>query len=271
MKKLMLLILSILAISGCRQNNIISMGGSSSILPLANEIKDDYQAEVPGMQINYDGPGSSKGIEGIKNGIYQFGFLSREVKDNEKTPDMVIQTIALDGIVIVVNNHNPITNLNSEQIKDIYQGNITNWKEVGGNDQVISLIARDNASGTRNAFDDILGIDSVSENALLYDSNGAVSQAVEQNPAAIGYVSFDTLARKPHLVNPLSVDGVSATSTNVQNNTYKLYRPFIMAYYPEKLTANSQSFLKWLEDNLNRLVQEAGFIVVGGENESTAS
>lgn len=271
MKKLMLLILSILAISGCRQNNIISMGGSSSILPLANEIKDDYQAEVPGMQINYDGPGSSKGIEGIKNGIYQFGFLSREVKDNEKTPDMVIQTIALDGIVIIVNNHNPISNLSSQQIKDIYQGNITNWKEVGGNDQAISLIARDNASGTRNAFDDILGIDNVSENALLYDSNGAVSQAVEQNPAAIGYVSFDTLARNPHLVNPLSVDGVSPTSTNVQNNTYKLYRPFIMVYYPEKLTTNSQSFLKWLEDNLNRLVQEAGFIVVGGENETTAS
>lgn len=258
-----ILLLPLCFLAGCQEKSI-PMGGSSSVHPLMDVVKEDFRAEYPNEYISYDGPGSSKGVEGIKNGIYQFGFLSRELKDNEKTPDMSIETICLDGIALVVNNNNPITNLTSQQIKDIYEGVITNWQEVGGVDQQISIIARDNASGTRAAFDQVLGINQLSNNALLYDSNGAVVQAIENNVNAIGYISFDTLIRNENIIKPLSINSYAPTIFNVENKNYMLYRPFVMVYYQDKLTENSKVFLNWFNENKKRLVMEAGFIPIGG-------
>lgn len=262
-KYFLVILLFIFGISGC-QTNTIAMGGSSSVHPLMDVVKDDYSAEFPDKHISYDGPGSSKGVEGIKNGIYQFGFLSREVKDSEKTPDMSIQTICYDGIAVVINNQNPINSLTTQQIKQIYQGEITNWNQVGGNDAPISVVARDNASGTRSSFDEIIGIEHVTDSAILYDSNGAITQNVQNNADSIGYISFDTLNRNQGLIKQVSVDGISPTAEAVINKEYKLYRPFVMVYYQDKLTSDGQEFLSWFEANLNRLVIEAGFIVNGG-------
>lgn len=271
MKRFLLFLWGLIILSGCSTDSNINMGGSSSVHPLADVIKNDYCAEYPGKTISYDGPGSSKGIEGIKTGIYQFGFLSRNVKDSEVDENMVVKNIAYDGIAIIVNLDNPVSELSMQQIKDIYEGKITNWKEVGGNDEVISLIARDNASGTRSAFDEIVGIENVTQSALLYDSNGAVSQAVQQNKSSIGYISFDTYLRNSSLVKAINVDGFAPNEENVANNNYQLYRPFVMVYYPDKLSTNSKEFLSWLEQNEDRLVQEAGFIPVGDNNESTTA
>lgn len=271
MKKILVVLLLILSLSGCSNTNNISMGGSSSVHPLADVIKDDYSAEFPNQTISYDGPGSSKGVEGIKTGIYQFGFLSRNLKANEQDPRMKSEIIALDGIAVIVNNANPINNLSVTQLQDIYSGKITNWKEVGGNDQEISLVARDNASGTRSAFDDIIGIKSVSENALLYDSNGAVTQAVEHNINSIGYISFDTLNRNQNVIKAIDVNNITPSAKNIQSNQYQLYRPFIMVYYPDQLTKQSQEFLSWFDANKQRLVTEADFVTPGGSNESTTT
>ena len=265
MKKIILFLMLIL--SGCGINKQeIPLGGSNTVSPLMEAMIDDYKAEYPSEILTYDGPGSSKGIEGIKNGIYQFGFLSREIKDSEKEEGMTVSTLALDGIVVIVNKNNPITNLTKEQIHDIYTGKITSWTELGGSGK-ISVVARDSASGTRSAFDDLLEIDSVTTNAILYDSNGAVTQAVEQNKDAIGYISFATFEKNKEFLKGVNVDGVSPTTENVMTDKYKLYRPFVMVYYPEKLSNEGQKFLQWINENKKRIVIEEGFISDGEENE----
>lgn len=271
MKRLLAFILCLFVFSGCSTGESISMGGSSSVHPLADMFIEEYCAEYPGTTITYDGPGSSKGVEGIKTDIYQFGFLSREVKDSEKDDQMEIKTIANDGITVVVNPNNPVEDLTMEQIKGIFEGSITNWSEVGGNDEAISIVARDSASGTRSAFDEIVGVENLAESALQYDSNGAVAQAVEKNPASIGYISFATYAENSSVVKGVNVEGAAPTAENVSAGTYKLYRPFVMVYYPEKLTEKSKEFLTWLEENSSRIVEEAGFLPVSEGGNSSNS
>lgn len=266
MKKIILVLLMIL-LSGCGVvKEEIPLGGSNTVSPLMEAMIDDYKAEFPSEILTYDGPGSSKGIEGIKNGIYQFGFLSREIKDKEKDGEMNVEILALDGIVVIVNKNNPINNLTQDQIKKIYTGEITNWDELGGNGK-ISVVARDSASGTRSAFDELLKIDAVTTNAILYDSNGAVTQAVEQNKDAIGYISFATYEKNKEFLKGINVDGVAPTRENVISDKYKLYRPFMMVYYPNKLTNEGQKFLEWINQNKNRIVIEQGFIPNGEDNE----
>ena len=259
----------LLVLSGCGNSSSVSMGGSSSVHPLANVFIEDYKAEYPGSSLTYDGPGSSKGVEGVKNEIYDFGFLSRNVKDNEKTDGMTVETIALDGIVIIIQEDSLISDLTKDQIKGIYTGKITNWKQVGGKDKIISVVSRDSASGTRSAFDELLDLkeEGVTNSALLYDSNGAVTQAVSQNDAAIGYISFETYERNKGIVKGLKVDGVEPSVQNVQNGTYNLFRPFVMVYKEDNLSEKNKNFLIWFEENIDRLVLESGFTPAGEDNE----
>ena len=169
MKKIILLLLIMLSVSGCQSNNEINMGGSSSVLPLIENIKNDYQTLHNNIVVTYDGSGSSKGIEGVKNNIYQFGFLSRDLSAKEQEDHLNVKLLAYDGIALIVNPRNPINNLTTAQIKAIYSGTITNWQQVGGRDLNISLIARDDASGTRQAFDQIIGIKDLSEHSYRAD------------------------------------------------------------------------------------------------------
>ncbi len=267
MKKIILLLLIMLSVSGCQSNNEINMGGSSSVLPLIENIKNDYQTLHNNIVVTYDGSGSSKGIEGVKNNIYQFGFLSRDLSAKEQEDHLNVKLLAYDGIALIVNPRNPINNLTTAQIKAIYSGTITNWQQVGGRDLNISLIARDDASGTRQAFDQIIGIKDLSEKALLYDSNGAIAQAIMNNENAIGYVSFDTINRNKNVIKPLLVDNIAPQADNIFNKSYILYRPFLMVYYQDKLNANAQEFLQWLNQNLKSIITNSDFIYSEENNE----
>lgn len=267
MKKIiMLLLAAILILAGCSSEDTtsgsISAGGSTSVQPLFETYITAYQAEYPGVTITYEGKGSSDGITNTLNGTYAFGASSRELKPEEQVEGLEENVLAIDGISVVVHPDNPVQDLTIEQINQIYTGEITNWSEVGGNDAEISVVSRDSASGTRGAFEEIIGFGGeggtpLTQSAVQVDSNGAVAQTVAGNPNAIGYVSFEAV---DETIKPLSVDGVEATKENVSNGTYPVSRPYILIYFPEELNETEQAFLDWVNVNKAELAEEAGLI-----------
>lgn len=265
MKKLLgLLVFSMLILTGCSSSNTetISAGGSNSVQPLFEYYIQEYVATYPDAKVTYEGKGSSDGYTNTVNGTYAFGCMSRELKPEELVEGLTVNTIALDGIAVIVHPDNPVNDLSIEQINQIYTGQITNWSEVGGPDQTISVISRDAASGTREAFDDIIGFGGegevpLSEDALQLDSNGAIAQAVAGNPAAIGYVSLEAL---DDTIKPISVEGVEPTEENIANGHYEIARPFNLIYFEDELNETELQFLHWVEENEAELASDMGYV-----------
>ena len=268
MKKLLaILAVAVLVLAGCGSSNgSIAAGGSTSVQPLFASYIDEYTALNPDVKITYDGQGSSKGIEGINNGTYQIGALSRSLKDSEKASDISVETIALDGIAVVVANDNPVKDLTMEQVQKIYTGEITNWSEVGGNDALISVVSRDSASGTREAFETIVEFGKgdeekpLTQKAIEFNSNGGVAESVAQNVDAIGYISMETLKENSDKLQGTKIGGIEPTEENAKIGTYELFRPFIIVYKEKDLTESSKDFIKWVQENAEKMATEAGFI-----------
>lgn len=188
---------------------------------------------------------------------------SRELKDDEKS-SLEEVVIALDGIAVVINPENTVTNLTKDQIKEIFQGKITNWKDVGGPDEPIVVVSREEGAGTRDAFEELMGlvedkITTVSESALIADGNGAVKQNVSTKKAAIGYLSLGAVDDS---VKSVTVDGVEATEENVQNGTYGIKRPFILVTKgaPSDEAGKFIDFI--LSSEGQKLVAEEGYVTV---------
>ncbi len=178
------------------------------------------------VQVNVQGGGSSQGIEAATSGAAAIGSSSRAVKDEEKTKgNLVDTTIALDGIAIVVHPANTVENLKTEDIRNIYLGNIKNWKEVGGPDALITVVSREEGSGTREAFTSlVMDKKEILKTAIIQNATGAVRTTVVGDKNAIGYVSLASLNES---VKALDIDGAAATDANVKAGTYKLQRPFV--------------------------------------------
>jgi phosphate transport system substrate-binding protein len=199
------------------------VAGSTSVQPLAEELAQEFMARNPQVRIQVQGGGSSAGITAAKSGAADIGTSSRELKADEKSLHEV--KIALDGIAVIVHPKNPVKNLTGEQVRKIFSGEITNWKEVGGPAKPIMLVTREAGSGTRGAFEELLmEKKSISNKAIVQGSTGAVASTVAQAPTAVGYVSLGALDKT---VKAVSLDGVKATEANVRNKTYKLARPFL--------------------------------------------
>jgi phosphate transport system substrate-binding protein len=222
----------------------------------------EYIATYPDAKITYEGKGSSDGYANTVNGTYAFGCMSRELKPEEEIEGLTVNTIAMDGIAVIVHPDNPVTDLTMDQINQIYTGEITNWKEVGGPDEVISVVSRDAASGTREAFDDIMGFGGegetpLSSTAIQLDSNGAVAQAVAGNTAAIGYISLDAVDES---VKPISVEGVYPSEESIAAGDYGVARPFNLIYMEENLNETELEFLAWVEENEAELAHDMGLV-----------
>lgn len=242
----------------------LNLGGSTSVEDAIIAVMDEFKALNPDVTGKYDATGSSTGMTNAIDGTYHLGFASRELKQEEKDAGLTDETFALDGIAVAVNPKNPVKNLTMDQLLKIFTGEVTNWKEIGGNDAQIVVVSREAGSGTRGAFEELVGFeDALTENATIKDGNGNVATYIGSEENAIGYVSFVTLAENTDKITGLQVEGVDATVENVLAGTYKVSRPFKVAYMEGNLDEAEKEFLTFLmSDDGQAIIEEAGAISV---------
>lgn len=218
----------------------IMITGSTSAEPLVTVLSDLFMEAHPNVSIAVQGNGSSAGIKAAADGTAQLGMSSRNLKDEEKD-GLTPTTICMDGIAVIVNLENSVKALTKDQIAAIFKGEITNWKDVGGADEEILIISREAGSGTRSAFEEIVGLLAKDENgnevtlvdksrALIADSTNAVSTTVAGKANAIGYISLGSYDET--LVHAIDVDEVACSQENVLNGTYAIARPFVLVAGP---------------------------------------
>jgi phosphate transport system substrate-binding protein len=215
---------SIHAASPARVTGQAVVAGSTSVQPLAEELADAFMSKNPGARVQVQGGGSSAGIAAALSGAAQIGMSSRELKPTET--GLTAVEIAKDGIAFVVHPSNTqVANLTNEQIRKIFAGEITNWKEVGGKNEKILVVTREAGSGTRGAFEElVMGKSKITTDAIVQGSTGAVMTTVAQAKNGIGYISMGSLDKT---VKAIKVDGVAATEENVVKKQYKVSRPFL--------------------------------------------
>ena len=202
-------------------NGTVATGGSTSMEKVMSALQEAYAEKEPDVTVTYDPTGSGAGITGATDKTLDIGLSSRKLKDGET--GVTATTIALDGIAIIVNNANPVQNLTIDQIAKIATGEVTNWKDVGGEDAPIVLIGREAGSGTRDGFESIVGVTDKCQYAQELTSTGAVITGVAANNGAIGYASLSALK---DTVKAVTVEGVACTEETVLDGTYKIQRPF---------------------------------------------
>lgn len=214
-------------LAGCRrdQTKSVSVIGSTSILPYAEELGLAYQKKYPERKVDVTGGGSTAGLKAVEDGLAHIGMCSRLLTE-EEAANLKPIVIARDGLAVIVHAENPVTALTTEQIRGLFAGQIKNWKEVGGQDAAVSLVTREEGSGTRESFQHlIMGKEAtIAKAALVQESTGAVQELVARNVEAIGYMSLGLVGPK---VKALKVDNQEPTSANVLSGTYKLARPFL--------------------------------------------
>ena len=221
----------------------IMITSSTSAEPLVTVLSDLFMEAHPDVSIAVQGNGSSAGIKAAADGTAQLGMSSRDLKDEEKD-GLTPTTICMDGIAVIVNLENPVKALTKDQIAAIFKGEITNWKDVGGNDAEVVLIGREAASGTRDGFESITGTKDKCQYRQELTSTGDVITAVSQNPDAIGYAS---LASIKDSVKALNVDGVTPSEATVKDGSYKVQRPFVLVTVEDKeLTPVAQKFFDYI-------------------------
>ncbi len=238
----------------------ISVAGSTTVQPLAQLLGEAFTAQNPGVKIDVQGGGSSVGVKSAGQGTADIGMASREIKDSEleEYPDLNIFVIAYDGIAAVVHPDVPVDDLALEQVRDVFAGKITNWSELGGPDELIVVVAREEGSGTRAAFEElVMGEELIADTALLQNSNGAVRTTVSTTPFSIGFLSFGYLDES---VKALSVGGVAPTVANVKAGSYPVVRPLNMLTNgaPEGVV---KAWLDWIQGEAGQaIVVEEGYI-----------
>lgn len=237
--------------------------GSTSVEKILIDMIDEFQAMNPDVKVNYTGTGSSAGIQDAIDGINTLGASSRELKDEEVAEGLTPDVFAYDGIAVVVHPSNEVSDLKLEDLAKIYNGEITNWKEFGGTDSEIVVVSREGSSGTRDAFEELIGLEDaggLSEGATVIEGNGNVQTNVAGNENAIGYVSFSFINET---VKDVTIEGSEATAEQVKAGAYKLSRPFILTYIDENLSKEGRAFLDFAKSAEGQVYVEAhGGIVI---------
>lgn len=219
----------------------ISLAGSTSMEKLCEAMKESFMEANPGVTVTVEYTGSGAGLESLAAGSVDIGNASRNLKDDETAGGAVENIVAIDGIAVITDKDNAVTDLSSADLAAIYTGEITNWSEVGGADEAIVVIGREAGSGTRDAFEELLDIADSCKYAQELDSTGAVLATVAATPGAIGYVSLDVV---DETVTSMSVDGVASTEEEILAGNYLLSRPFVMATNGE-ISAQNELVQAW--------------------------
>ena len=245
-------------------SGIVKTGGSTSVEKVMNALIYKYQEENQNVTINYEMNGSGDGIQGVIDGKYEIGHSSRDLKDEEKSEGLEGTAYAIDGIAVVVNSENGVTDLTQDQIKKIYAGEITNWSEVGGADASITVVVREAGSGTRSAFGEIVGIEDeeLVSTATECKDTGAVQTTVSQNANAIGYMSFSDLDES--MVKAVNYEGVAISTDTLKDGSYKLQRSFLLVTKSgAELSEAAQNFIDFiLSDEGQQIVTDTNLIPV---------
>ena len=237
----------------------LALGGSTSVEKVVQAMMEAFMAENPDVSITYAPTGSSTGIQGAGDGTLDIGLSSRGLKDEEKAT-LTETMFALDGIAIIVNTENGVEDLDLETLAKIAKGEITNWKDVGGEDAEIVMIGRDAASGTRDGFESIVGVKKECVYAEEQASTGAVVASVQANKGAIGYVSLSSVS---DAVKAITIDGVAPSEETVKDGTYKIQRPFVFATLTDGASELAKAFMSWaVSSATTELVANAGAVPV---------
>ena len=239
----------------------VTLAGSTSMEKLANAMNEAFMEKYPNVSATAEFTGSSAGIESLAAGSVDIGDASRALSDDEKGQGIVENIVAIDGIAVITDTDNTITDIKSEDLAKVYTGEITNWKDLGGKDEQIVVIGREAGSGTRDAFEELMDVKDSCKYAQELDSTGAVLAKVAATPGAIGYVSLDVL---DDTVNGLQINSVEPTEENILAGTYVLQRPFVMATKGEisEQSEQVQAYFDFInsEDGQN-VIKSVGLII----------
>ena len=246
------------AMVGCSKSESVATDGSTSMSKVIESLREAFGEET-GIEVTYNATGSGAGIEAVLAGRCDIGLSSRDLKEEEKENGLEGTILAYDGIAIIVHPDNPVTDLSIETIANIYTGEITNWKDVGGNDGEIVLIGREANSGTRDGFESITGTEDKCKYRQECTSTGDVITAVSSNPNAIGYAS---LASVKDSVKAVSVDEVAPSEATVKDGSYAVQRPFVLVTKKDtKLSENAQKFFDYItSEDANEVISGAGVV-----------
>lgn len=246
--------------SGSSGQQTVSTDGSTSMEKVIGFLSETYMEEHKDVKVTYNPTGSSSGIQAVLEGRCDIGLASRDLKEEEQK-DLEGTIVAIDGIGVIVNTANEITDLTVEQVAQIYTGEVTNWKDVGGSDAPIVCIGREAASGTRDGFEEVTGTKDSCKYTQELTSTGDVVQTVSSNPNAIGYAS---VASVNDSVKAVSIEGVEPTNEAIQNGQYKIQRNFILVTKKDTpLSTEAQNFFDFATSaEADQLIIDAGAVPV---------
>ena len=239
----------------------VATDGSTSMKSVIGALGESFQNANSGVTFTYNPTGSGSGIQAVSEGRCDIGLSSRDLKDDEVASGLVGTVVALDGIAIVVNPANPVTDLTVEQIAGLYKGEITNWKDVGGDDAPVVLIGREAGSGTRDGFESITGTKEACQYSQELTSTGDVIATVSGNPNAIGYASLSAVN---DTVKALKVGGVAPSNETVQDGSYAIQRDFVLVTKKDTaLSAAAQAFFDFATSaEADEFILKAGAVPV---------
>ena len=254
-----LLALCVVAAPACRRDRSateLTLAGSTSIQPFADKWAEIFMEKRPGLGVDVQGGGSSAGIQACKSGACQIGMSSRELKGDER--DLVEIVVARDGLAIIVHPSNPVRGAKVAEIKQIFAGDLRNWNYLGGPDKAITVVTREEGSGTRGAFQElVMGKTRIFRGAITEDSNGTVREIVAHDPHAVGFISLGLVNEQ---VRALELDGAVANEENIRNGRYRLVRPFLFVSRGG-LTGAAKEFVDFVLSNEGQaLIKKEGLL-----------
>ena len=252
-------VLVLCMLAGCSEKGqAVATDGSTSMNKVIGALGEAFENET-GITVTYNATGSGAGIQAVEEGRCDIGLASRKLKEEEKEKGLEGTILAYDGIAIIVNPNNPVSNLDTETIAKIYLGEIKNWKEIGGNDAEIVLIGREAGSGTRDGFESITDTEDKCKYRQELTSSGDVITTVQGNPAAIGYAS---LASIKDTVKALTVGGVTPSEETIKDGSYVVQRPFVLVTKRDvALSESASKFFDYItSEEVNEIISGAGVV-----------
>lgn len=262
------LLSSLMLISTAQAKQIV-VSGSSSVARVMDVLAEKYNQTHSDDYIAVQAVDSTAGITLAVKGVADLGMSSRYLTEAEANETIAIVPIAHDGLAVATNVLNPVDNLTLEQLAKIYQGEIKNWKEVGGRDQGIAVVTREASSGSRYSFETLLGltkvvnkqsVSNINSKNLVVNSNGMMKTLINHNPQAIGFVSMGSVDKS---IKAIKLEGIEPTSNNIKNGKYKLARPFLVVYKKDNLKEPAQKFLDYvLSKEGQALIESYGYTTI---------
>lgn len=247
--------------TGSTNTDTIRVAGSTTVAPLMRELRLAFEYINSEMRVEIQEIGTSSGINATIEGVSHIAMASREFSANEVEQGIIGMPIAIDGVVVIVHPENEVTALTSEEIRNIFEGNITNWSEVGGANADITVVSREDGSGIRSTFEDMIDFTEVSVNAIFSNGTGAVLNSVASNRNAIGYITAG-VASNETAVRAVDIDGFAFSDEAVRNGTYPLVNTFFIGVLQD-MPASAQSFVDFiLSDEGQALVSHEGYVSI---------